>query len=71
MIPEQCAAKLRKRRKERERYHSDPAYRAKRLARSKRRHKERYRTDPAYRAKLIEAARVQYATDPEFRKRLR
>lgn len=55
--PGEFAAILRKRRKERERYHSDPAYRSKRLARCARRHKIRYATDPEYRQRCIEADR--------------
>jgi len=52
-------AALRRRKQERERYHSDPAYRAKRLARCARRHAERYQTDEAYRARLQAAGRTK------------
>jgi hypothetical protein len=52
------AAQLRRQR-EKERYASDPVYRAKRLARSARRHAERYATDEAYKAKLQAAGRAK------------
>ena len=42
----------RRREREKERYYSDPEYRAKRKQRCARRHAERYRTDEAYRLKL-------------------
>lgn len=50
-------AAMRRRKQERDRYHSDPVYRAKRLARYARRHAERYQNDEAYRLKLQEAGR--------------
>lgn len=53
---QEYAAGLRRKR-EKQRYHADPVYRAKRLARCAKRHAERYATDAAYRAKLQEAGR--------------
>jgi hypothetical protein len=59
MISTREYAALRRRKQERDRYHSDPVYRAKRLARCARRHAERYRTDEAYRAKLKAVGRMK------------
>jgi hypothetical protein len=52
------AAGLRRER-EKIRYHTDPAWRAKRLARQAKRHAERYATDEAYRLKLQAAGRAK------------
>lgn len=67
------AAKLeRRRRRERERYATDPEYRAKKLeASSKRvdRWAKRKANDPTLLVRLNEQQRLRYATDPEFRQR--
>ena len=58
----------------RNRYATDPDYRARSLDRSKRYNRKRYAEDPEFRAKVIaytgEYNRKRYAEDPEFRARM-
>ena len=60
----------RKRERKRERYHSDPIFRAKERRSNRERKRERYHSDPVFRAKEIRR-QLERNSDPIFRAKIR